>query len=47
MSETSEVRKIRRAGVKLIPKFPVAADPEIEADDNTISADPEPRKVNW
>jgi RNA polymerase primary sigma factor len=44
MSETSEVRKIRRAGVKLIPKFPVAADPEIEADDNTISADPEPRK---
>ena len=37
----AEVKKIRRAGVKLTPKFKV--EPEID-NDETISADPEPRK---
>ncbi len=37
----AEVKKIRRAGVKLTPKFKVA--PEID-NEETISADPEPRK---
>ena len=46
MAEAPEVKKIRRAGVKLTPKFPTAIEPEndfSEADD-TISADPAPRK---
>ena len=46
MAESSEIKKIRRAGVKLIPKFPVPAEPAVDLSDNddTISADPAPRK---
>ena len=43
MADSSDVKKIRRAGVKLIPKFPVPAEPAADSDD-TISADPAPRK---
>ena len=46
MAESSEIKKIRRAGVKLIPKFPVPAEPAVDLSDSddTISADPAPRK---
>jgi len=45
MADSSEVRKIRRAGVKLTPKFAVPQLPDIDTDaDDAISADPEPRK---
>ncbi len=46
MADSSDVKKIRRAGVKLIPKFPVPTEPavDIAENDDTISADPAPRK---
>lgn len=43
MTDTENVKKSRRAGVKLTPKFPVPEIEPTEADD-TISADSEPRK---
>ncbi len=46
MADLSEGKKIRRAGVKLIPKFKIAppAEPETTDVEEEISADPEPRK---
>ena len=46
MPDSNEVKKIRRAGVKLTPKFKIdpPADTEPRDADETISADPEPRK---
>ena len=46
MADSSDAKKTRRAGVKLIPKFPVPAEPDIDLNDadDTISADPTPRK---
>jgi RNA polymerase primary sigma factor len=46
MADFSEGKKIRRAGVKLIPKFKIEppAEPELSDGEDEISADPEPRK---
>ena len=44
MADALEGKKIRRAGVKLTPKFPVAPDTGSSDADDTISADPAPRK---
>ena len=46
MAELSEGKKIRRAGVKLIPKFKIEppAEPAISDADEEMSADPAPRK---
>ena len=48
MAESQETRKVRRAGVKLIPKIPPAEKPPLADEmlsdaDDVISADPKPR----
>ena len=46
MADSTEIKKIRRAGVKLIPKFPVNQEPASDYSDmdDAISADSAPRK---
>ena len=46
MADSADIKKIRRAGVKLIPKFPVnqSAANDYSDSDDTITADSAPRK---